>query len=101
MWETSLLATAGVALGGLILYMLAWLDARRKTERPKVYCSSDVSAALISLCPTMNKPYQPFPMLTNGHVETIFAAKMRSNPHVEYQRECVAMPDGGCVALDW
>jgi len=39
--------------------------------------------------------------LTNGHVETIFAAKMRWAVDLDYRRECVYMPDGGLVALDW
>jgi predicted alpha/beta-fold hydrolase len=39
--------------------------------------------------------------LTVCAVETIFAAKMRQAPHVDYVRECLLMPDRGCVACDW
>jgi hypothetical protein len=31
-------------------------------------------------------------------VETIIAAWTRSKPHVDYQRECLLRPDGGCVS---
>ena len=37
----------------------------------------------------------------NGHVETIFAAKTRQAPNVEYERRLMLTPDGGTVSLDY
>ena len=37
----------------------------------------------------------------NGHVETIFAAKTRQAPDVEYERSLMQTPDGGTVSLDY
>ena len=51
--------------------------------------------------PTINAPYQPVPLLTNGHVETIFASKTRQSHTVEYDRESFGTPDGGTVHLDY
>ena len=39
--------------------------------------------------------------LFNGHIETIFAAKFRRSPGLRYSRECLIMPDGGTVAIDF
>ena len=40
------------------------------------------------------------PLGAGGHAETIFAAKARLAPGVDYERELLKMPDGGTVALD-
>lgn len=40
------------------------------------------------------------PLGTGGHAETIFAAKARPVPGVDYERELLRTPDGGTVALD-
>lgn len=37
----------------------------------------------------------------NGHVETIFAAKTRQAPNVQYERRLMQTPDGGTVSLDY
>lgn len=39
--------------------------------------------------------------LTNGHIETIFAAKVRARIALEYKREYLLVPEGGVIALDW
>ncbi|KAK9809973.1 hypothetical protein WJX72_002837 [[Myrmecia] bisecta] len=54
----------------------------------------------MSRCPTIKRTYKRLRYLFNGHVETIFAAKLRDAPLVEYERECVQMEDGGTVAID-
>lgn len=56
--------------------------------------------ALLALMPSATEPYQLPLLLSNGHVETIFAAKFRTKPHLLYDREILHMPDGGCVCLD-
>lgn len=82
--------------------MYAWVDAKRKTELPKIYTAqTDFNTSVLKRCPTLNSPYRPTPFLSNGHVETIFAARSRTAPHINYRRECLRMPDGGTVALDW
>ena len=45
--------------------------------------------------------YRPYPWLTNGHVETIWAALFRRGANVKYYRRCLNMPDGGVVSLDF
>lgn len=56
---------------------------------------------LLSNINILKEPYKrPF-YLSNCHVETIFAAFYRSLPKLTYERECLKMPDGGTVAVDW
>ncbi len=45
--------------------------------------------------------YRPFPWLTNGHVETIWAALFRRGANVKYYRRCLSMSDGGVVSIDY
>ncbi|XP_027355507.1 embryogenesis-associated protein EMB8 [Abrus precatorius] len=50
----------------------------------------------------LTRPYRPFPLLaSNRHIETIFAAFLRSVPDVRLRRHCLRTQDGGAVALDW
>ena len=34
-------------------------------------------------------------------METIFASRFRTSPKLDYNRECLIMPDGGTVAVDF
>ena len=34
-------------------------------------------------------------------METIFASRFRRSPKLDYNRECLIMPDGGTVAVDF
>jgi len=72
-----------------------------RTFYPKIRAKpTDWNDKIKRLCPHLTAPYRlPF-LLNNGHVETIFAALFRRNPHITYEREIVKMPDGGSVALD-
>lgn len=98
-WVAGVAVSAGVV--GLIVG-LAWLDARRKTQKPQLqYASTPFNERVLSACPALREPYRPLTFLTNGHVETIFAAKTRSSPELSYRREILHMADGGCVTLDW
>jgi hypothetical protein len=60
-----------------------------------------VNAAILPKLTELESSYEPYPLLSNRHVETIFAAYARSLPKLAYRRECLAMADGGTVALDW
>eukprot|EP00798_Chlamydomonas_sp_ICE-L_P012968 gene12968-12789_t len=81
--------------------VFALVDAFRKTAPPKVHMEqSEFNKAVVDECPTLTAPYRPFPFITNGHVETIFAAKFRRCPKIDYERDSVLMGDGGRVALD-
>lgn len=98
----SLIWTAATVLSTGIIGLLAWLDARWKTAKPALQMApTPFNRAVVAQCPTLHEPYVPLPFLTNGHVETIFAAKTRRTPHITYRRECLGRPDGGVVALDW
>ncbi|XP_024378237.1 embryogenesis-associated protein EMB8 [Physcomitrium patens] len=59
------------------------------------------NASLLPKLTELEKPYKPYPFLSNRHVETIFAAFFRSLPGFTFRRECLRMADGGTVALDW
>jgi len=100
-WPAVAALAAGAA--GLAALSAAWADVRRKTALPEVtMAASDFNLAVLAGCPTLRTPYVPTIGLTNGHVETIFAAKLRTFPeNIHYRRECLRMPDGGTVALDW
>jgi hypothetical protein len=96
----ALAAVAGT--GALAALALSWIDVKRKTGIPELFMAeTPFNKAVINSCPTLTSTYHPSLFLTNGHVETIVAAKSRSKPPVDYQRECLLRPDGGCVSLDW
>lgn len=86
----------------LAVCLLAWADAQRLTSKPKLsYQATKFNEGVLSRIPSLRSLYKPLPFLTNGHVETIFAAKARKKVDVEYRRENLHMPDGGVVSLDW
>lgn len=41
------------------------------------------------------------PRRVRGHAETIMPSVLRRGPKVEYEREVLRVPDGGCITLDW
>lgn len=65
------------------------------------YRKSSFMEDIVDRCPSLAAVYRACPLLTNGHVETIFAAVARKNPSVKYYRRCVIMPDGAAIALDF
>jgi predicted alpha/beta-fold hydrolase len=73
----------------------------KRSYKPQIKAKPTVwNESIRKLCPHLAEGYSmPF-FLNNGHVETIFAAFFRSNPHLTYDREILTMPDGGSVALD-
>ena len=80
----------------------AWASVRRKANVSEITTEpTGFNKGVLSRCPTINSPYRPFPLLTNGHVETIFASKTRRSPPVTYERVSFACPDGGTVHLDY
>ncbi|GLC76834.1 hypothetical protein PLESTF_001846100 [Pleodorina starrii] len=96
------LFAAVVAFGSGVLGAVAWLDAKRKTQKPGLqYAPTEFNQRVLSACPSLHLPYEPLPFMTNPHVETILAAKTRSKPPLRYKREILMTADGGCVALDW
>ena len=57
--------------------------------------------AILKRCSSLLGEYRTPWFMGNPHVETIFAAKFRHSPDVEYKRELLTMADGGTVAVDW
>lgn len=45
--------------------------------------------------------YVPPPLLTNGHLQTVFPTLFRPTPEVSYIRERIETPDGDFLNLDW
>ena len=97
------LSPATVALTVLsAMAISAWASVRRKASPAAMSAEpTQFNKGVLSRCPTINSPYRPFPFLTNGHVETIFASKTRRSPPVTYDRESFTCPDGGTVHLDY
>ena len=99
----AILSPATVALTVLSAAAIsAWASVRRKAGLSEVTADlTQFNKGVLSRCPTINAPYIPFPFLTNGHVETIFASKTRRSPPVIYDRESFKCPDGGTIHLDY
>jgi predicted alpha/beta-fold hydrolase len=71
-------------------------------QRPRVVCQMNpFNQGVLSRMPTIRSVYEPLMFLTNGHIETIFAAKVRARIALEYKREYLLVPEGGVIALDW
>lgn len=90
-------AGAGVAAAALVAVIMGAQLRKARDLEVLGGAGAGVRAKLTEL----EKPYKPYPLLTNRHVETIFAAFFRSLPKLTFRRECLRMPDGGTVALDW
>jgi predicted alpha/beta-fold hydrolase len=59
------------------------------------------NAAVLSRCPSLHAPVATPALLSNGHVETIYAALARRPPAgIAYKRSLLRTADGGTVALD-
>ena len=80
------------------LIMVKWLQQKALEIIGR---GSPLNASLLPKLTELEKPYRPYPLLWNRHVETIFAAFSRSVPKLTYRRECLTMADGGTIALDW
>lgn len=81
-------------------------NRHRPQPQPRPHPSFEIVGGARELfLPTLTKlarPYNPFPLIGwNRHVETIFAAFLRSVPQVRYRRQCLRTKDDGAVALDW
>ena len=80
----------------------AWSQARKHSKRSDLILQrTSFNQGVLSRCPTINSVYQTWPLLSNGHVETIFASKLRRNPPVSYTRKSFKTPDGGTVHIDY
>lgn len=96
-WD-ALPLVAAASLSVVALVMGAQL---RKTQLEVRGAGAAFNASILPKLTELEKPYKPYPLLTNRHVETIFAAFFRSLPKLTFRRECLRMADGGTVALDW
>lgn len=96
-WD-ALPSVAAASLSVLALAMGAQLRGKTLEVRG---AGAAFNASILPKLTELEKPYKPFPLLTNRHVETIFAAFFRSLPRLTFRRECLRMADGGTVALDW
>lgn len=90
------------AAAAAVTVTLAWADAKLKTRKPDIQApSNQFTTTVLSQCPTLHQDYRCLPFFTNGHVETILIAKLRSKPNLVYKREVLLTKDGGCVSIDW
>lgn len=73
---------------------------RRRDARTGVYAGSAATVHRVPGLSNWRNWYTPPAWLTNGHVHTIWASKLRSAPSCRYGRLLLATPDGGTLALD-
>jgi len=89
------------AVGTSVIAAAAALSAVVSYQRTRVPpTTSGFSSQVLEKCPSLTD-YDPVPGLTNAHVETIFSAKFRADPGVEYQRTFLTRDCGGVLAIDW
>jgi hypothetical protein len=65
--------------------------------------ASALAASVLARVPELaswDQWYAHPPVLANGHVHTIVAAKLRATRAVRYYRQLVPTPDGGTLAID-
>lgn len=97
-----MLPVAALGLACTFLWTGAWWHLLKMTQRPRIVCQMNAfNRGVLSRMPTIRSVYKPLMFLTNGHVETIFAALARARTVLHYRREYLLVPDGGVVALDW
>lgn len=71
--------------------------------KPNIYCQwTDRNQTIVKQCTALRK-YKPSWFLCSGHFQTMYSAIMNRypEPDIAYEREIVAMEDGGEVSLDW
>ncbi|KAI9138697.1 Alpha/Beta hydrolase protein [Paraphysoderma sedebokerense] len=56
---------------------------------------------ILKTCPTFSRPFKSTFWLFNGHLQTFWASLGIMGGTSEFERECVDLPDGGVVTLDW
>ncbi|PON73550.1 AB hydrolase 4 family [Parasponia andersonii] len=72
------------------------------SPHPSLEIAGGARGSFLPALKTLARPYNPFPLVGwNRHVETIFAAFLRSVPDLRLRRECLRTNDNGAVALDW
>lgn len=45
--------------------------------------------------------FEPWPLLRNGHLQTLFASQVRHAPALSTRRERIELPDGDFLDVDW
>lgn len=87
--------TAGAAALGAVPWVLKQMKADVRAT------PTEFNLAVLSGCVTLQRKYRRFPLLFNGHLETIWGALMRRSPNLSLRRETLGLADGGVVTLDW
>ena len=76
-------ATTILLIVGLVFY--AWIHKQKMTQKPTISCQPTAfNVGVLARMPTLRSAYRPLMFLTNGHVETIFAAKTRAKIRFKY-----------------
>ena len=80
----------------------AMVRARETSEVRVTATETRTNARVLAKCAEiLDKGYDAVRWLTNRHASTILSSLLRRNPDVRYQREILAMPEGGHASLDW
>ena len=113
-WTTTASASAGVvacaasataAAAAAAAACVAMRLRRRVTTEVKVTTGRGTTAAnaraLEACAEIIDRGYDAVVGLTNAHASTILSSLFRRDIDVTYQREVLAMPNGGYATLDW
>jgi len=97
------LATAAALAGACYAAFLVGGAMVRKVSEVRVTAAKTaVNAYVLERCASLlSKGYDAVGWLTNAHASTILSSLFRVDLDVAYQREVLAMPDGGYATLDW
>lgn len=97
-------AAAAAALAGACCaaFWVGGALVRKVSEVRVTAAKTAVNAYVLERCASLlSKGYDAVGWLTNAHASTILSSLFRKDLDVTYQREVLAMPDGGYATLDW
>jgi predicted alpha/beta-fold hydrolase len=96
-------AIAGMAVAATACAAWCALGSARETSEVRVTARrTKRNAYVLDKCGAiLERGYDAVAWLKNRHASTILSSLLRRDLNVAYQREVLAMPDGGHATLDW
>jgi predicted alpha/beta-fold hydrolase len=80
--------------------MLGWLCAPPKSACTHVAQRSERNELLLEAMPAA-RSYRPPLGYASPHAQIVATSVFRERPHIAFEREPMALADGGSIALDW
>ena len=92
----ALLATISV-----VPVLLYWYYSKSGSKKPRLHCvKSAFTDYVAKRCLQLDRPFEPTSWACNRHLQTLVGS-LQPRAVVQWSREYVDLPDGGCCALDW